>query len=139
MPRFAIWGVICLLVGAGFFLNALLIVLRRRRFLDRAEAAEGTVVAVRTEGAGRNITSFPTVEFTTRSGVLGRAESLMGTGVQSFAVGQQVPVRYDPRDPSRAEVATFATLWGTALLRAGFGAAFVVMGSVAIIAGALKP
>lgn len=133
MDRFAIWGVICVLVGCGFLANALQIYLRRKRFLASAQAAAGTVVEVRVEGIGRNAISVPVFEFQTAGGVVQRVRSLMGSGFQSFEVGQTIAVRYDPEHPSRAEVDTFAVLWGLALLRAGFGLVFLMMGTVAIL------
>src|SRR4030095_10568951 len=119
MDRLAIWGVVCILVGFGFLLSALRIYARRRRFLDVAQPGEGTVVAVRVRGVGRNAESVPTFEFRTAAGGVQRAESLMGSGFQGFAVGQRIAVKYDPGDPSRGEVDSFAVLWGLGLRRAG--------------------
>ena len=133
MDRFTIWGVICILVGSGFLANALQIYLRRKRFLANAQAASGTVVEVRVEGIGRNAVSVPVFEFQAAEGVAQRAESLLGSGFQGFEVGQTVGIRYDPGDPSRAEVDSFAVLWGLALLRAGYALIFVIMGTVAIL------
>lgn len=65
-----------------------------------------------------------------------RVESWMGSGFQRFEAGQAVPVRYDPTDPGRAEVDTFAVLWGLVLLRTGFGLLFMLMGSVAVLLNA---
>ena len=133
MDRFAIWGGMCILVALGFLATALRIYVRRRKFLAVAQAAEGTVVAVRVRGVGRNAESLPTIEFRTAGGDVQRAESLMGSGFQGFAVGQTIPVKYDPGDPSRAEVDSFAVLWGLALLRAGFAALFLIMGCIALL------
>lgn len=133
MDRFAIWGVICSLVGCGFLGSALQIYLRRKRFLADARAATGTVVEIRIDGVGRNAVSVPTFEFRTAEGTLQRAESLMGSGLQGFAVGEAVAVRYDPGDPSRAEVDSFAVLWGLAMLRAGFAVLFLLLGAIGII------
>lgn len=133
MGRFAIWGLMCALVGAGFLANALRIYWKRRTFLASAASATGTVVAVRVEGIGRNAVSVPTFEFATAAGTAQRAESLMGSGLQGFRVGETVPIRYDPAAPDRAEVDAFAVLWGLALLRAGFGGLFLLMGVVAFV------
>ena len=133
MGRFAIWGLMCMLVGGTFLANALMIYLKRRTFLAGAAPADGTIVGVRREGIGRNAVSFPTVEFRTHAGTQQRAESLMGTGLQRFSVGDVVAVWYDPQQPGRAEVASFAVLWGLALLRAGFGGLFLLMGTIGLI------
>jgi hypothetical protein len=133
MDRLTVWGVTCILVGCGFLASALQIYVRRKRFLAGAEAAAGTVVEVRVRGVGRNAESVPTFEFRTAGGALQRAESLMGSGFQGFAVGEAVAVRYDPADSSRAEVDSFAVLWGLALLRAGYALAFLIMGLVGLL------
>ena len=133
MDRFTFWGVACILVGCGFLLSALRIYQGRRRFLAGARAAAGTVVEVRVRGVGRNAVSVPVFEFRTAEGVVQKAESLQGSGFQGFEVGEAVAVRYDPENPSRTEVDSFAVLWGLALLRLGFGALFLLMGAIALI------
>ena len=133
MDRFTLWGLLSILVGLGFLATAVRIYVLRRRFLAIAEPAEGTVVEVRVRGIGRNAQSVPTLEFRTAGGDLQRAESLMGSGFQGFEVGQTIAVRYDPSDPSKAEVDSFAVLWGLALLRTGFAALFLLMGCVGIL------
>lgn len=133
MDRFAIWGVICILVGCGFLASALHIRRLRKRFLAEASAATGTVVEVHVRGVGRNAVSVPLFEFHTADGRLQRAESLMGSGFQGFTVGETVAVRYDPNNPSRAEVDSFAMLWGLALLRAGFAVLFLLMGAAGLL------
>ena len=133
MGRFTVWGAICLLVSLGFVTSALRIYLRRKRFLAHAERAVGTIIEVRVRGIGRNAVSFPVFEFRTNGGVLRQSESLMGSGFRGFSVGEEVAVRYDPSDPSRAEVDSFVVLWGVVILRAGFALLFLLMGSLAII------
>lgn len=135
MNRLNLWGALCLAVSGGFLLSALRIYMGRRRFLASSQPAAGMVVEVQVRGVGRNAMSSPIFEFRTAEGVVQRAASLMGTGFQHFEVGEAVAVRYDPRDPSRAEVDSFAVLWGLALLRAGFGLLFLTMGIVGLVLG----
>lgn len=133
MDRFTVWGLICIVVACGFFASALQIYWLRRRFLAGAQAAVGTVVEVRVRGIGRNAISVPVFEFRTAEGAAQRAESWMGSGFQGFKVDEEVPVRYDPSDPSKAEVDSFAVLWGLALLRTGFGVLFLLMGLIGLL------
>ena len=135
MDRFTIWGLICIAVGCGFLVSALRIYLARRRFLATSQTAAGTVAEVRVQGIGRNAVSVPVLEFRGPGGQVQRAESWMGSGFQRFEAGQAVPVRYDPADPGRAEVDTFAVMWGLALLRAGYALLFLLMGAVALVLG----
>lgn len=133
MDRLAVWGVMCILAGCGFLASALQIYVRRKRFLAGSEAAAGTVVEVLVRGVGRNAVTVPVFEFRTAEGAAQRAESLMGTGFQRFETGETVAVRYDPRDPSRAEIDSFAMLWGLALLRTGFAVLFLIMGLAGLL------
>ena len=135
MSHFDVWGLICIAVGCGFLVSALRIYLARRRFLATSQTAAGTVAEVRVQGIGRNAVSVPVLEFRGPGGQVQRAESWMGSGFQRFEAGQAVPVRYDPADPGRAEVDTFAVMWGLALLRASYGLLFLLMGSVALVLG----
>lgn len=133
MDRLAVWGAMCIAVGCGFLGSALWIYLHRKRFLDASVTAGGTVVEVRVRGVGRNAVAVPVLEFRTADGVVQRAESMMGSGFQSFAVGEAVAVRYDPATPGRAEVDSFAVLWGLALLRTGFALLFLLMGAIGLL------
>lgn len=135
MRAFDVWGLICIAVGCGFLVSALRIYLARKKFLATSQTAAGTVVEVHVRGIGRNAVSVPLLEFRDPEGRVQRVESWMGSGFQRFEAGQAVPVRYDPSDPGRAEVDTFAVLWGLALLRAGYGLLFLLMGSFALLLG----
>jgi hypothetical protein len=135
LRAFDVWGLICIAVGCGFLASALRIYLARKKFLAISQTAAGTVVEVRVRGLGRNAVSVPLLEFRGPGGQVQRTESWMGSGFQRFEVGQAVPVRYDPADPGRAEVDTFAVLWGLVLLRTGYGLLFLLMESVAVFLG----
>jgi hypothetical protein len=50
--------------------------------------------------------SFPVVEFRTRSGEQVRARTSEGGSPPPARVGDQVPVRYDPANPSTVEIDT---------------------------------
>jgi hypothetical protein len=51
-------------------------------------------------------------------------------------VGRQLPVLYDPHDPTRAEVESFVAQWLVPLILGGVGAVFAVVG-LAMLAAAL--
>jgi hypothetical protein len=119
MDRFDIWGLICIVVGCGFLVSALGIYLARRKFLCngadcRRHGGRGPDPRHRAEHGQRG-----------PGGQVQRTESWMGSGFQRFEAGQAVQVRFDPSNPVRPEVDTFAVLWGLALLRAGYGLLFL--------------
>lgn len=131
-----VWGAMCLLAGGAFLINALRLRRERLAFLATAARTAARVVAVRIEGAGRNRVAVPTFEFEA-SGRTQRAESLQPSGFAAATEGQMVGILYDPARPARADLDTFGALWGLALLRAGFGGLFVLMGLVAFLITAL--
>jgi hypothetical protein len=108
------------------------------RFLRTALSAQATIVAVRVDGVGRNAVTVPTFEFKTADGSVQRAESLQPSGFAGASVGRTLAIRYDPAQPSRADLDTFGALWGLALLHAAFGGLFVAMGLAAILLTALR-
>jgi len=130
MDRFDFIGLANLAVGCAFLVSALRIYLARKKFLATAQNATGTVIEIRKQYFGRNTISIPLLEFPVPENRAHRAESWMGSGFGGFTVGQTVPVRYDPANPSRAEVDTFAVMWGRALLRAGYALFFLGLGAV---------
>lgn len=132
MHPLALWGVLCLAVAGGFLASALRIWVLRRRFLARSRPAAGRVVEVRVRGVGRNAENVPVLELRTDDGAVRRVESWMGSSFQGFTVGQEVAARYDPAS-GRAEVDSFAVLWGLALLRAGFALLFLLMGLAGLL------
>lgn len=85
------------------------------RFARTAVATTGTVVQVQTQapGGGSNINMsdsvyFPTVRFTTASGQNVEFTPRVGSNLDPHTVGRQVPVLYQPNDPTSARINTFA-------------------------------
>ncbi len=86
-----------------------------RGFARTAVATTGTVIHVRTQAgySGPDMESsgplyFPTVRFTTARGQSVEFTPRFGTSLSPHAVGQQVPVLYQPNDPNSARINTVA-------------------------------
>lgn len=75
-------------------------------------SASGTVHRVDEVRGRRGQTLFrPTFRFMTRDGHEVSICSEMASSHLVYRVGASVPVLYDPRDPQRAEIASFMRLW----------------------------
>jgi hypothetical protein len=102
----------------------------------RSLPATGTVVALEEQTAysgseGRErVTAFPVITFVTREGrTVTYRDPAPNTPVQAFLVGDTVPVRYDPADPSRAGLDTPLTAHAPPVI-------ITVVGGVLALAGA---
>ncbi len=119
---FILTGAILLAVAAFFFV-------RTRRFLATALTTNGTVVAFmhgrRSKGG---ITYRPQVAFTTSEGVDSVFTDQLGSNPPRFQVGQEVSVRYDPKDPRNARLAGRFGLWLVPMLLGGLGLTFLGVG-----------
>ena len=78
---------------------------------------------------GSTINYYPIVEFTDDSGETHRFEgSTGGGGKPIIATGTEVGVVYDPTDPSKAQIDSFAQFWLGPLVVAVCGLIFLLMG-----------
>ncbi len=123
-----------LLAGLAALLAALVIALGEWFFLRHAEGTAGTVDHFESHasasGSHQTIYYKPAVVFTAHTG-----QKYTFTADEesqdrpAYAVGQDVPVLYDPANPSRAELDTFSTAWGTTLFCAGAGVVLTAAGA----------
>ena len=82
------------------------------------------------------ISYFPKVRFQTASGREVTFESEMGSSSEAGRIVDTVAVRYRPDQPEAAEIDSFMSLWGVALLSGGLGLVFLFVG-LGILAGLL--
>lgn len=100
----------------------------RRSFLRGALTVSGRVVGMIERSDGTELHYFPRVRFETPEGREITFESSMGTGGPARRIGEDVRVCFRPEQPLRAELATFAALWGTTLMFGMLGLAFLFAG-----------
>lgn len=99
-------GPILLLVGLGCLLYTL-------HFLHTAERTEGKVLELRRNVDSDGDISFaPVFQFVAPNGTKYVVESHLSTSSPSFEPGQTVALRYDPRNPDSARIATYTQTWG---------------------------
>ncbi|MFN8346278.1 MAG: DUF3592 domain-containing protein [Spirosomataceae bacterium] len=127
-PEFYI-GIIFTVVGLALLGGALYAYQSQKKFLSQAYASTGTVTALEysrsRKGGG---TYYPIVEFRTPDGQSYTFRSEMGSKPPAYDVGEQVEVRYNPKDPFDAKLTGFWSLWGLSVLFAGMGSVFSAIG-----------
>jgi hypothetical protein len=111
-----------LLVLAGWMLA------KKRAFVRDSVTAPGDVVALVNIWDGQEVSHFPKVLFRTESGREVTFQSETGNNPPARRVGEKVRVRYRPDQPQSAEIDSFFSLWGAALLFGLLGGAFTLVG-----------
>jgi Protein of unknown function (DUF3592) len=124
------------LVGGAMLLVAGRQLARRRAFVRHSAVASGTIVGLTENRESEEISYFPKVRFQTASGREFTFESEMGSSPEAGRIGDTVAVRYRPDQPESAEIDSFMSLWGVALLSGGLGLVFLLVG-LGILAGLL--
>jgi hypothetical protein len=127
-----------LFVGIGTTLLVLAgwMAAKKRAFVRGSVTAPGAVVALVNVWDGTEISHFPKILFRTPEGRDVTFQSEMGSNPPSRRVGEKVRVRYRPDQPQSAEIDTFFSLWGAALLFGLLGGVFALVG-IGILSGFL--
>lgn len=127
---FGLLGLVLLGIGAAFAVST-------AAFQASAERTDGTVVALnertRITGSGGR-TWYPTVEYTV-DGRVYSFDSSTGSNPPAYATGDTVPVAYDPKNPSDAQIATFSSAYLMPMVFGGVGAVFTPVGAGLFLAG----
>lgn len=107
-------------------------------FLERSVSAQGTVVELIRSRSSDSVSYYPVVEFTAANGRQVEFQSNSGSSPPSYNQGEQVSVLYEPSSPEAAKINGFFSLWGGALIIAGFGSVFGLIGGGIMAYVALK-
>ncbi|HUX12818.1 MAG TPA: DUF3592 domain-containing protein [Spirochaetia bacterium] len=109
-------------------------------FTTRAVHAEGIVIKMDTvksalpfmeQVQGSGVLLYPVVRFTTENGKSVDFRAASGSQHQQYAIGDSVPVMYDPARPGEGRIGTLMGVWGAPLILIGIGAAFLLLGFLA--------
>ena len=104
-----------------------LIFLRRFRFLRTTYTTSGMVEKVTLMHLFDGHAYQPKITFTTQTGEKVVLTSVGMSNPPRFRVGQEVPVVYDPSNPHKARIRSFASLWFASLLFGGLGSLFFLI------------
>lgn len=131
-------GTLLVLVALAIFVAGWQVTAETRRFLSAAERTTGEVVgheAYERQARTPRERFRLVVSYQTPSGARVRFRSVANYGRPPYAVGEQVPVLYDPANPfdarvdRRIETVAPLVIWGAAvLLVGGLGVAVAVWG-----------
>ncbi len=111
-------GIVWTLLTLGFAAHTLI-------FIERSVTATGTIVELREKQDDEgSVTYAPAFTFSLKDGNQQTVVSNVGSNPSPFEVGEKVPVRYEPDDPSDAAINSFGQTWGFSI---GFGIAAIVM------------
>jgi Protein of unknown function (DUF3592) len=136
MDWVAILSSIFALSGGAMLIAARRQFTRRRAFIRHSAIASGTIVALTENRERDEISYFPKVKFQTSSGREVTFQSEMGSSSEAGQVGHTVAVRYRIDQPHVAEIDSFMSLWGLALLFGVLGVVFLFVG-LGILVGLL--
>jgi hypothetical protein len=78
----------------------------------------------------QTVTYVPEVEFALPSGGTRRFRASVYPNSPDYEVGQQVPVLYNPQNPSQADINAFWNNWLGPIVLLGLGLGFLLSGSV---------
>ena len=118
-----------LMIAIGLVPGSLggLIFLRRLRFLRTTCATSGVVEKVTLVHLVDGHAYRPKITFTTQTGENVVLTSVGMSNPPRFRVGQVVPVVYDPSNPHKARIRSFASLWFASLFFGGLGSLFFLI------------
>jgi hypothetical protein len=128
-------------IGAVLLLTALGSCAHTRSFIARAARTEGTVIRLeRVSNNGPQNSSYgnndtytyrPVVRFESQGKSIVFA-SRSSSSPPSFSAGERVPVLYLESDPSSAEIDSFFSLYGFAVITGAIGGLLLLLGAAMI-------
>ena len=132
-PRWLAW--LFLLVGFGAAAGAGVAVWLELDFRGRSAETEGRIVQMlqrssNSSSGSRSASWTPVFAFRTPDGREVRVEAGFSSSPPCCAVGDRVMVRYDPADPSSAQMTGFLSSWLVATILGGMGAVFLLVGGL---------
>ncbi|MBI1920778.1 MAG: DUF3592 domain-containing protein [Geobacter sp.] len=119
---------IFVIIGVGSLIYAPIKFVKTFQFIRNSVETTGTVVHFHESRDSKSTTYAPEVTFTGPDGTWVRFRSQIGRGSPAYTIGELVPVRYNPQDPSQAEINEGQTLWMPIIILFSLGIAFTALG-----------
>lgn len=116
------------IVGLVMLIGAYSIYNHTQNFLSTATISKGTVTELIRSYSSDSVTYAPTVRFKTQNGQSIEFTSSSSSNPPSYSRGETVEVLYQPDAPNRAKINGFFDLWGGAIILAGLGLVFFIIG-----------
>lgn len=91
-------------LGVYFYLSA-------RAFEQRSVSCQGKVVDLQSSEGEHGTLYTPLFTYTDALGVVRRGRSNTSSNPPAYAIGDPIPLRYDPQNPSDVRVDSFWTFW----------------------------
>ncbi len=103
---------ICVLVGGVCFIFAVKKVIETMIFLRNAQKTMATVVSYdSSHSSGSGATYMPILEFKTTGDKKVQFTSTVATNPPAYKLGEQVEIRFLPKNPQAAKINSFYDLW----------------------------
>lgn len=130
-------------VGFGFLLFAIAVIIfvRTRIFINKAQEVKGTVVEMvyRRKSTKRNGGGYlPVYQFRTIDGKKITAKDSLSSNPPRFQVGQEIDVLYNPENPHNARINNRLNLYFLPALLGGLGLLFGGMGIIIVFSRVLE-
>lgn len=129
-----IMGIVFSLVGLLLAAIGIFMWIRTRIFLSTAQEVKGTVIRMvynySSDGGGGY---SPVYQFRTIEGQTIEAGDSMSSNPPMFHEGQVIDVLYDPRNPQKARIKKWMSLYFASALLAGMGLIFGGVGLVMLV------
>ena len=117
-------------LGVGCLILAAFLAYRTLNFSGNALTATGEVVSYREIPDVDSTRYIPRIRFVTENGEIITVGGQMAGTSKRFAIGDKVPMIYDPREPMHARVSLFMDNWLGPLIA-------VIVGVVGLVGGFL--
>lgn len=128
-------GVGAALLAGGFIYGVVIFI-----FTVSATHTIGQVVKIETvqntlpfvdKSNGSGTYYYPLIRFTAKSGKVVDFRASSGSQHVQYAIGDTVPVLYDPAEPQDGRIDTLWGVWGAPIILVGIGAIFLLIGFLA--------
>ncbi len=129
-------GILCAVAALAPLTLALVFYWHENKFIRQSVLTRGVVVAMHRNIGHLNTgqDEFPVFTFRDKARRLIQIDSMYGSYPPAYRVGEKVPVRYRPSDPTDAMIASPVTLWLGTIISGAFAVAFLLGAAILLVA-----